>query len=345
VLLCLGCTPDPCAQFSGQSCIALEVRGPVSVTQLLVNVTGAFLIVDARTPATPREPTPLPVTLAVLPGDKTGIALLSVAGLVGDVEVGRGTGSVEVAAGQRVAAVVEIGDAVDLAQIPDLAPARDLNGQDLSDVPCDTTTQSPCPADQKCVVTGFEENSCRPAGALPVGALCDPANDQCARTTQCLIPGNKNGVCEQFCGNQADCKQAPVSVGGTVLPDNIGHCIFQVGQNGTSSPRICSVACNPVAMVGASGCPTDAACFYTANGTFPEFTFCGPPGTPGDGESCASSLCRAGFSCLGVGGEVKCRPVCRKDTNSDCPSGYECKPGAAGAASVMFGYCCPTAGC
>jgi hypothetical protein len=347
-----GCAVDPCANFGGQSCIALEVRGDLSITQLLVTVTGAFILVDAASPATPREtPVQLPVTLAVLAGNATGDANLVVKGLLAGVEIARGSTSVGIVHGQRVGAVVTLAsNGVDLAQLPDLRPPPDLAGADLRDVPCDTTTQSPCPADQKCIFFDATHNVCRPAGALPPGAPCvgrANAVDDCARTTQCLLAGGAGGggVCEQFCGNDTDCKQAPVAVGGTLEPLNVGHCLFAVGTQ-AGAPRICSVACNPVATQGSSGCPTGAGCVYSGFGAVPEYTFCNQAGTPGDGQDCGSAfLCQSGFSCIAIGGGFKCRAACRKDVNSDCISGYECKPGANGTSSVMFGYCCPPAGC
>jgi hypothetical protein len=230
---------------------------------------------------------------------------------------------------------------LDLLPPPDLAPS-DLNGVDLADVPCDPVTQSPCGASDRCVIGSGGKTICRPAGALPTGALCNPKNDQCSRTNQCLIPNSTGGVCEELCGNDLDCKQAPVAVSGTAEGNNLGHCMF---MSGGTSVRICSVACNPVAMAGGSGCPSDAACIYSATGMIPEFTFCGPPGTAGDGQDCSTGECQAGLSCLAVNTQFHCRPVCRKNNDGDCPSGYTCKPGAAGTSSVMFGYCCPAAGC
>src|SRR5262249_674078 len=132
------------------------------------------------------------------------------------------------------------------------------------------------------------------------------------------------------------------SVGATAEPSNIGHCVFNSGVGG---PAICSLPCNPVAMAGASGCPSDAACIYSATGTIPEFTFCGPAASVGHGQDCAAQQCQIGLSCLAVNTQFHCRPVCRKNTDGDCPSGYTCKPGAAGTSSVLFGYCCPAAGC
>jgi hypothetical protein len=351
-LLCmLGCAVDPCDGFAGQTCIALEVRGGFSVTQLLVSASGAFILVDAASPSTPREAAvALPVTLAVLAGQANGETALTVKGLADDIELGRGMVSVPLVTGQRTAVTVTLeSNGVDLAPLPDLAAPVDLAGVDLRDVPCDTTTQSPCPADQKCIFFDDTHNVCRPAGALPAGAMCTPrpnAVDDCARTTQCLSPGGgKSGVCEQFCGNDSDCKQAPVAVGGTAEPLNVAHCLFAIGTQ-TGAPRICSVACNPVASQGASGCPTGAGCVYSGFGSTPEYTFCNKAGTAGDGQDCSVDfICQSGFSCIGVGAGLKCRAVCRKDTTGDCISGYECKPGANGASSVMFGYCCPPAGC
>ena len=343
-----GCQPDVCGSFSGQSCIALEVRGSLTVDQLLVSAGGAFTLVDTPSPSVPRAPTSLPVQLAVLPGAATGMVTITVKALRGMVEIGSGTVDGVVAAKRRLALTVTLaGNGVDLAELRDLAPPVDLAARDLADVVCDTTTQSPCPADQKCVFLTTDA-VCRPAGAQAVATLCSGSVDPCARTEECLVPGGPGGggVCEQFCGNDPDCKQAPVAVVGTSEPNNIGHCLFTISTQ-SNAPRICSVACNPVAAsaAGASGCPSGSGCEYTANGTIAEFTFCGPVGSSGDGDDCSTISCQAGLSCLAVSTEFHCRPVCRKSTDSDCPSSEQCKPGAAGASSVMFGYCCPAAGC
>jgi hypothetical protein len=350
-LLVCGCGGDPCGSFGGQTCIALEVRGDLSVTQLLVSVTGAFILVDAASPSTPRDtPVALPVALAVLAGDASGEADLTVKGLLGGVEVGRGNGSVAVTSGQRVSTTVTlVANGVDLAPLPDLAAPVDLAGADLRDIPCDPATQSPCPVDQKCVFLDSTHDVCRPAGALPVGAMCSSngnAVDSCVRGTQCLFPGGgSKGECTEFCSSDFDCTQAPVAVGGTQEPGNVGHCLFTISTQ-SGAPKICSLACNPVASLGASGCPPGAGCVYAGFSSVPEYTFCNLAGTAGDGQDCSTTFtCQAGFSCIGVGAGVKCRAACRKGTDGDCISGYQCKPGANGNSSLMFGYCCPPAGC
>jgi hypothetical protein len=348
-----GCGADVCDAFSGQSCIALEVNGDpqsLEVDQLLVSASGAFTLTDAPSPQIARASSvSLPVQLAVLPGNTVGAVTLTVKAHDKGVEVASGMVAGTVVQKQRIALTVTVRSTmappIDLGG---LAGARDLAGHDLADVPCDTTTQSPCAADQKCVQLGASA-LCRPAGALPVGAACGGSDDQCARSEQCLSPGGAGGggVCEQFCGNDSDCKQAPVAVSTTEEASNIGHCLFQLDASQPGSPRVCSVACNPVAMVGSSGCPAKSACSYSANGSIPEFTFCGPVGSVGDGGDCSTAACAAGLSCLAVSTQFHCRPVCRKGTDADCPStsSETCKPGAAGSSSVMFGYCCPAAGC
>ena len=351
-LLLSGCGEDVCAPFSGQSCIALEVRGnpsSLAVTQLLVSASGAFVLVDSPSPPLPRpSAVGLPVQLAVLPGAATGMTTLTVKALFNGVELGRGSATGEVKKGETLPLTVTVtGNGVDLATGPDLTAPVDLAGADLSEVACDTATQSPCPPSQRCLFIDNGKSACRPAGTLPVGAICSVKDDQCVRTTQCLSEtGSDSGECQQFCAGDGDCKQPAVAVGGTQEPGNVGHCVFAIGT-GTGAPRICSNACNPVTTGGASGCGIGAACTYSATGTIAEYTFCNLPGSAGDGQSCATdSLCQPGFSCLAaLNGQFHCRPVCRKSTDSDCPATYQCKPGAAGNASVMFGYCCPAAGC
>jgi hypothetical protein len=172
----------------------------------------------------------------------------------------------------------------------------------------------------------------------------DP-QDNCARGTQCLFPGDfgpADGICEQFCAKESDCTQPAVSVGGTTLPNNKAHCIIPFSGSGPAD--LCSLACNPVSSRGASGCPSGSVCVYESNATFPEFTFCDRAGSGTDGQPC-TARCATGFNCLlNTAGMSLCRAMCRAGNDSDCASPLVCKPGAGGS-PPMFGYCCPSSGC
>jgi photosystem II stability/assembly factor-like uncharacterized protein len=65
-----GCTADPCASFSGQTCIALEVDGPSSLRVDQLGITVEGVLMDQRSPAAPRaSAVHLPIALAILPGN------------------------------------------------------------------------------------------------------------------------------------------------------------------------------------------------------------------------------------------------------------------------------------
>jgi hypothetical protein len=346
-----GCAPDVCKSFSGHTCIAVELRGPSSVRidQLQISAQGAFTLTNAPSPSLPRaQAVSLPIDFAVLPGDVIGAFTLTVVGLDGATNMGAGTGSGTLTPNRESHLTVQLvaANQPDMAPTPDLATRpRDLAGLDLAGVQCNPTTQQPCPSGQKCIFVGSPV--CNADGTNQVAQSCDTdPEDTCARGSQCLFPGDLtpgNGLCEQFCASDADCRQPAVSVGGTTLANNLPHCLFNV--SGAGSPQICSVACNPVATRGASACPGGAVCVYGSNGSFPEFTFCDRAGSGTDGQACdANFRCALGFNCVAVGTTTRCRALCRANTDGDCSGANLCKPGAGGN-PPMFGYCCPSSGC
>src|SRR3954470_16345905 len=87
VAVITGCAVDPCGSFGGQTCIAVNVAGSVSLDQLLV--TSSFGLHDAPSPQAPRvTPVTPPLALAVLAGAGTGEYTLSVRALLGGFDVG-----------------------------------------------------------------------------------------------------------------------------------------------------------------------------------------------------------------------------------------------------------------
>jgi hypothetical protein len=343
-----GCAVDPCAPFSGQTCIAVEVTGPAAlqIDQLLVSAFGAFTLSQSPSPPQPRAtPAAPPLAIAVLPGELDGAFELSLSARLQGAEVAAGQSGGTLTHGHTVRIALPLATAgADLAGLGDLAGPIDLARRDFGGS-CDPVTQSPCGAGAKCVFIATP--SCVGDGAKAVGQLCTTAPaDDCQRTTQCLFPGDPvpgNGLCEQICAGDSDCHQPPVSVGGTSLPANAPHCLFAAA--GASGPLYCSVACNPVSHQGASGCPTGSVCVYGSNGKFPEFTFCDRAGTGTDGQPCDGNFrCAPGFNCVQIAQTTRCRALCRANNSLDCTGGTICQPGAGGS-PPMFGYCCPGGGC
>jgi hypothetical protein len=344
VALITACTVDPCGSLGGKTCIAVNVEGGVKLDQLLV--TTSFGLRDAPSPQAPRvDPITPPLALAVLAGSTTGEYTLSLRALLAGFDVGFASGSGTLTAGQTTTLDLTLQPTgVELGNLVDLAHSIDLAGADLAGVECDVLTQVPCGAGQKCIFNPTSPQ-CQPAGPQQVAQLCsvNPI-DNCARGTQCLFQGSlTDGICEQFCGRDGDCTQSPVNVGGTALPNNRPHCIFQFGGSGPTN--LCSVVCNPVASQGSSGCPNGSGCIYGSNASITELTFCDRAGSGSDGQPCDSNFrCAANFNCVGVGGSFICRAMCRAGTDGDCLAPYVCKPGAGGS-PPMFGYCCPSTGC
>src|SRR5579859_1173798 len=97
--LITACSVDPCSSFGGQTCIAVNVQGSLSLDQLLV--TTSFGLHDAPSPQAPRvNPVTPPLALAVLAGSNIGDYTLSVRALLGGFDVGFAQGGGKLTAGQ-----------------------------------------------------------------------------------------------------------------------------------------------------------------------------------------------------------------------------------------------------
>jgi hypothetical protein len=129
-LVVAGCSADVCDGVAG-SCIALEVRGDVSVDQL--RITSPELHLDhAPSPKTPRaQPVRLPVQLAVLPGPFAGSYTLTVDGELQSQTVATVTGANVIQQGTHESLTLTLQSLVGDAGVPDGASA-DLAGVDLA---------------------------------------------------------------------------------------------------------------------------------------------------------------------------------------------------------------------
>jgi hypothetical protein len=215
--------------------------------------------------------------------------------------------------------------------------------QDFS-VNCSLVAQTGCPPNDKCVLGP----QCIGDGVLPTGAACDRSADGCIHGNQCLhFVGATASDCRQFCNSDADCKQ-PAAPGGA---GNIGHCYYNLGPADMSPPiQVCTVPCNPIPAVGATGCASGLACTVFATASIAQLTDCGPAGTVGDGGDCSkngSADCQSGFTCVQVGTPPNtvdhCRQVCRPGhATTDCAAGDSC---VVPSGNILFGFCCPPGGC
>jgi hypothetical protein len=336
VLSASGCAGDACAGFSGETCVSLEVRGSTLVDQL--RIIDLIIALDAFSPPAPRAtPAALPIRLPVLFGRADGNFVLTVHAFLAGDEVGNGQVSGSVEHGGHTSAVVrlDVGH-VDLSGV-DLPPSGSFDlALDLASTSCNTATQAPCTSSQKCIFTGGAPSCVPLAGSHAIGEGCNTFPDDCARGLQCLNPGGSGmSVCMQLCSGDSNCNQPPVAVGSMAEPNNKSYCRLNVA--GPSTPALCTLACNPVAALPPSGCPTGDTCVYTSAGFPLELTFCDAPGTPTLGQACGSrNDCGIGLACA----SGTCRQVCRFGHDEDCMSGGTCTSFAS-----MFGFCCPGGAC
>jgi|GEM_PF-2257939 len=240
----------------------------------------------------------------------------------------------------------------DLAGV-DLVSARpdlsgfDLRGRDLSMPPCTILPQGGCFVGEKCVTDGAGGTACVNVGPQTVGTLCfTHGNDDCQAGLLCTQENTSFSQCRAFCAVDGDCPTAHPT--GTPA----SKCLYTLTG---ATEKVCTVPCNPVLAVGASGCATGLGCQVfgsTPMGGGPtlQLTDCATAGAGGDSADCTTNGnddCAAGFTCISVtSGSTTthhCRGLCRLTMNGDCASGNTCITPASG--TNTYGFCCPAAGC
>jgi hypothetical protein len=219
---------------------------------------------------------------------------------------------------------------VDLAGTnPDLAPGT-----------CDVVTQAGCGTSEKCTLSGGGAR-CVTDGTKLNGQTCGPASDDCIKGTLCTTESSTLRQCRAFCAADTDCKQpAP---GGTPA-GNTPHCIITLNS---SMQKVCTVACNPVPALGASGCASGLACQVFRTQAIAQLSDCTAPGIGTDGADCATNGnadCAAGFGCVTTTDQnnnmqSRCRRICRAGNNPDCQTGgFGC---VTPTGATMWGFCIP----
>jgi hypothetical protein len=210
-------------------------------------------------------------------------------------------------------------------------------GPPVSRLTCKLTApQSGCTAPPRCGLPLYPD--CVSAGALALGAVCDPRSDNCAAGSVCTPTpdGGATPQCRQICENGGDCTQ----VGPVSAPSVKAICFISLVS---VEQRLCTLNCDPVSPT--SQCPSDYNCHVFGLGLSTAHSDCvAPVGLATKGASCTSFHdCASGLECVGGGGGFHCRPYCRSGSGTtDCTGGDSCvNSGGAGA----WGVCCPGAGC
>jgi hypothetical protein len=210
---------------------------------------------------------------------------------------------------------------------------------------CDVVSQTGCAAGDKCALGSDGGNVCVAQGTVTLGESCSfsaTSVDDCVGGEVCVAETASVATCHEFCTSDSDCTQPAVASGGTAEPSNVGHCLLQLGQSAVS---VCTVACNPVTAAGASGCAPGTACAVGITSAMIEVTDCEAAGMGAEGATCTFSRdCAPGLACIDNGATSHCRQVCRTGVTSDCSITTDvCF--ILGASNLMFGACCPAAGC
>ncbi len=185
--------------------------------------------------------------------------------------------------------------------------------------PCQLVAQCGCGNMEACDLGGANPaqgtTACRPVLVGGTTTSTCNASSSCAAGYACLGGGAGQQSCNRYCSSDTDCQ------GGG------GKCVIEVTSAGTPIPgvKVCSAKCDPFT---AMGCPTAWACHaYSDAAEAKNFSACVVPGAGGDGATCAGgdAQCAAGFTCVNVGGQNRCKKYCDKgDGNPGCPGGQTC---------------------
>lgn len=213
----------------------------------------------------------------------------------------------------------------------------DLAGADLAQTMCDPVAQTGCGASDKCTLSSSGP-VCEANGTRQNGQDCGGPSEDCVKGTLCTIESTTLDQCRAFCATDTDCKQ-PAPAG--TPAGNVPHCVITL----TGTPyKVCTVACNPVAAVGASGCAAGLACQIYRTPAIVQGSDCAAPGAGGDNADCTANDdadCAPGFGCItDQTMSRRCRQICRANTNADCTvgGGYTC---VMPADATMWGFCLP----
>lgn len=220
------------------------------------------------------------------------------------------------------------GDGAPIPDPPDANPnAPDANpntgGPDANNAgcvkpTCDLVPQCGCPSDQACdldgtmLATGGTE--CRGVNAQGQEASTCTNPEDCAAEYVCL--GGATSQCRHYCTGDADC------------PGDGSLCLIQITYSGGDVPgaKTCSKACPPAATANPTGCPPNYACHIFLDD--PDGSLGGGSGETGDERFLTDCLaagagthdadcsangmsdCAAGYDCVTIGGNDRCRQTC-----------------------------------
>lgn len=171
---------------------------------------------------------------------------------------------------------------------------------------CIISTQTGCPIGYKCTSHDALTTICDPDGTVMRAGICTrnktTGAENCVAGQACTDEGGI-GQCRSFCNDNTQC--------GTR-----SYCEILLQTNGF---KVCTNPCT--ALYPGAGCAAGLGCYAYDF----EHTDCKKAGTAAAGAPCAVPQdCQPGMTCLGPAGATRCRRICTKGFNGDCPVGQSC---------------------
>ena len=193
---------------------------------------------------------------------------------------------------------------------------------------CDPICQSRCECG-RCNLTGTTVACTPPAGNKATGAVCSPANDDCAPGNICLSDcEGKTARCYRFCATASASDESVC--GGQTCDVTVND-----ADGGMTKLVVCeppAKACDPIG--DSRDCGNDAlGCYIASTGG----TVCDCKGAATSGMPCSVyNTCIPGYRCISFGGPATaaCYKTCMIG-GADCPPPSTCTH----AGSDPYGYC------
>jgi hypothetical protein len=182
---------------------------------------------------------------------------------------------------------------------------------------------------------------CSAAGAGKADAVCHASND-CEPGYECVVNAQhlatdgaaQDGVCRRYCCDNT-------------CADPASYCDIETTVEGSVAVPVCATHDPTASADGGAACEllNDATC--GAGGLSCQVVnvdtgavACITPGTAAAGQSCETTHCAAGLSCIaGYFPDRRCAQLCNHD-NDECPAGWVCTPSLSlSTVNALIGVC------
>jgi len=163
--------------------------------------------------------------------------------------------------------------------------------------PCNPYSKEGCLEGEKCAFDTQDEIACVPAGAKPIGELCDGGGD-CAEGL-CLGLSGTDSRCYEFCKIDAHCEPG-------------AECLDLLD----SAYKVCEIdGIYDFCTLLTDSCEAGKGCYWSND----DAPVCLPAGTGGTKDSCQGpSDCAPSHTCI----NKNCLPLCKKNEVDPCGDAF-----------------------